>query len=147
MSFLSLGFLPWLSILGSHSTPPTTNQLQILYPALVRSLITLPKCLMIKITPQSNSEQALSSLFFLQLSVIAPSRCYSILMKCRQLTNQLLRAKPYYLLCIFMSCSRKRWMIFNQSHRQGWWVSRSPTTLLTKPPPLHPPSPSAPCGE
>lgn len=45
-------------------TPPTTNQRQILYPALVKSLITLPKSLMIKITQQSNGEQALSSLSF-----------------------------------------------------------------------------------
>lgn len=83
-------------MLYTHSTPPTANQLQILFPALVRSLIKLPKCLMIKITQQSNGEQALSSLFFLQLSIIAPLRCYSILMKCRQLTNQLLWAGAYY---------------------------------------------------
>lgn len=77
-------------------TPPTTNQRQILYPALVKSLITLPKSLMIKITQQSNGEQALSSLSFLQLLIITPLRCYSILLKCRQLTNQLLWARPYY---------------------------------------------------
>lgn len=77
-------------------TPPTTNQCQILYPALVKSLITLPKSLMIKITQQSNGEQALSSLSFLQLLIITPLRCYSILLKCRQLTNQLLWARPYY---------------------------------------------------
>ena len=77
-------------------TPPTTNQRQILYPALVKSLIMVPKSLMIKITQQSNGEQALSSLSFLQLLIITPLRCYSILLKCRQLTNQLLWARPYY---------------------------------------------------
>lgn len=77
-------------------TPPTTNQRQILYPALVKSLITVPKSLMIKITQQSNGEQALSSLSLLQLLIITPLRCYSILLKCRQLTNQFLWARPYY---------------------------------------------------
>lgn len=37
-------------------TPLTTNQHQILYPALVKPLITVPKSLMIKITQQSNGE-------------------------------------------------------------------------------------------
>lgn len=102
----------WLSILYIHSTPPTTNQLQILSPALVRSLIKLPKCLMIKITQQSNGEQALSSLFFLQLSIIAPLRCYSILMKCRQLTNQLLWARAYYPAAY-------SWVVWG---RVGWFL-------------------------
>lgn len=63
---------------------------------------------MIKITRQSNGEQAPSSLFsifflfsvcvvvdffLLLLLIITPSRCYSISLKCRQLTNQLLRAE------------------------------------------------------
>lgn len=130
----ALFYRPSIPPLILHSvyslTPPTTNQRQILYPALVMSLITVPKSLMIKITQQSNGEQALSSLSFLQLLIITPLRCYSILLKCRQLTNQLLWARPYY------PADAYSWVVW------GRFLIKIAGEDVSTPPPSHPASPS-----
>lgn len=83
---------------------------------------------MIKITQQSNGEQALSSLSFLQLLIITPLRCYSILLKCRQLTNQLLWARPYYLADAYS------WAVW------GRFLIRIAGENVSTPPPSHPAS-------